>query len=365
MDVLIVVRGHPDQVASTRYRITAFLPFLEKAGATYRVVYPPQRRKVQFYLWPLFYARILFWGCLANVILVQKDIFWIPVWRWFKRAGKRIVYDFDDAIHVRSPDGGENVYYQSFRRREPEEMVAEMVKLADAVMVANENLLRFAARLTDLAEIVPMAMDLTSFAKRSRSSGRPLKIGWIGSPGTVRQLKLVEVPLREICRRHLGDEVVVQVVSRGKIPWNGVPFQQMPWTKEGEAAQIASFDIGLVPLLQDDEFAAGKSSYKLIQFMAAGLPTICSPVGFSKEVIRSGINGLVAATDQEWIDALERLIQSKELRWKMGEAARATAESEFSIDQIALRWVEIVLKRSLPEEKKVNDAARQSLPLEA
>jgi glycosyltransferase involved in cell wall biosynthesis len=158
--------------------------------------------------------------------------------------------------------------------------------------------------------------------------------------------------------------VFVHVVTNGTVSWSGFAFHQEPWSKEKESKQIASFDIGLVPLVEDDQFAAGKSSYKLLQFLAAGLPTISSPVGFSKEVIKPGLNGLAAGTTEEWIVALEQLIESEKLRRQIADAARETVEVEFSLERIARRWVKIVSGRDLPSEE-MKGGVTGSNPVEA
>ncbi len=341
IDLLIIARGHPDQVASTRYRVAAFLPYLEEEGIKFRMVIPPARRKACFFLWPVFYAEVLFFGFKAKTILVQKDIFLLVLWRLFKRAGKRIVYDFDDAIYYKGHRGEKHVYFVSLRKKEPAKMVSEMVALADHVIVANQRLFQFARRFSKSAEVLPMAVAPASFPLRARENRHPVTIGWIGSPITASHLAILEVPLGEICRRY-RQRVRIKIVTSGSVPLNGVVFEHHVWTKDDELDHLYSFDIGLVPLRMDDEVAASKSSYKLLQFMAAGLPTVSSSLGFNNEVIQTGVNGFLAANIQQWIGALETLVVNVDLRWRMGSAARATVESSFALEKIAARWMEIV-----------------------
>src|ERR1044072_8379752 len=163
IDLLIVGRADPAVVASTRYRVARYLPYMSKAGIRYKLVLPPRRQKAFFFLWPLFYLQVMFFGMRAKTILVQKDIFFLPIWKFFKRLGKRIVYDFDDEIFVEGPAGHRHFYCLSFPRRPAREILGEMIRLADHVTVANNFLLDFARQFNDQVEVVPMPVNLDLF----------------------------------------------------------------------------------------------------------------------------------------------------------------------------------------------------------
>jgi glycosyltransferase involved in cell wall biosynthesis len=82
--------------------------------------------------------------------------------------------------------------------------------------------------------------------------------------------------------------------------------------------------------LPDDRWSKGKCGLKALQYMALGIPTICSPVGVNIDIIQDGRNGLIAATEDEWIAKLKQLLRSAELRRSLGRAGRATVEAQYS-----------------------------------
>ena len=99
---------------------------------------------------------------------------------------------------------------------------------------------------------------------------------------------------------------------------------------EAEAEWLGSIDIGIMPL-EDDDWSRGKCAFKLLQYMAAGVPTVSSPVGMNAEVIVDGVNGLLAETESEWSEKLLALAEDADLRKKLGASGRRTVEEEYSL----------------------------------
>jgi glycosyltransferase involved in cell wall biosynthesis len=104
----------------------------------------------------------------------------------------------------------------------------------------------------------------------------------------------------------------------------------IPWTEQTEVASIASFDIGIMPLL-DAPFERGKCGYKLIQYMACGLPVVASPVGVNCQIVEHGVNGFLADTPEQWEQVLMTLLADAGLRQRMGAAGRRKVEQHYSI----------------------------------
>ena len=94
---------------------------------------------------------------------------------------------------------------------------------------------------------------------------------------------------------------------------------------------IASFDIGIMPL-PDDDWEKGKCAYKLIQYMACGLPVVASSVGMNREVVNEGWNGFLANNFKEWCNALELLIQDEGLRKRLGQNGRKLVEENYTLE---------------------------------
>jgi glycosyltransferase involved in cell wall biosynthesis len=333
-DVLFIVRGARDDAASSRYRVYQYLDPLRRNGVSWRVVKPPRRKIVQWYLWLPWIAKVLLSGISSRCIFVQKDIFSIGLWRFFKKMGKRIVYDFDDAVFIDNAPGGNAVYAFPFTAKQGRELVAEMLRLSDLATVANGYLEGFARIHAGKTLILPMSLDLSEFPVKEHGESDEVVLGWIGSPQTSPFLSLVRDALECVASRYQGKSSL-KIVTNGRVDLPGIGFQHLPWDGKSEIGSILSFDIGIVPL-PEDPFTLGKSSFKLLQYMACGVPPVCSAVGFNREAVIDGENGFLAGDTDEWARKLGRLIEDGDLRKRMGKAARATVEKKFSLDKNAL-----------------------------
>jgi glycosyltransferase involved in cell wall biosynthesis len=136
-----------------------------------------------------------------------------------------------------------------------------------------------------------------------------------------------------------------------------VEVEAMSWRSESELEDLSAIDIGVMPL-PDDRWSKGKCGLKALQFMALGVPTVCSPVGVNTEIIQDDQNGLIASTEDEWVEKLTRLLRSQELRQRLGEAGRVTVEQKYSAKAQAPRVYEIF--ESVLQESKVADATLEA-----
>lgn len=338
--VLFVVRGDASEAASSRYRVFQYLPEFDSNGIPYRVIRPPRRKIVLCHLWIPWLWRIFFWGLRSHTIFVQKDIFWLPLWAFFKGLGKRVLYDYDDAVFA---DDAGLVYNLPLERRRGSETVREMVQLSDAILVANDYLASFARPFSDSVLVVPMALDLQSYPAKTHRPGSPVVIGWIGSPQTSGFLTLVQEALARVAREH-GEKVEIRIVTNGQVSMPDVRHTRLPWEATREIDHLLSFDIGIVPL-PEDPFTLGKSSFKLLQFMGCGLAVVCSRVGFNTEAVKDGGNGFLADGCEEWSSKLSQLVADESLRRAMGAEARRTIQERFSLQSQAPVFRSIVTGR--------------------
>ena len=176
---------------------------------------------------------------------------------------------------------------------------------------------------------VPSVVDIERYGpqKSGRSDGRPLKIGWIGSPHTTKHLRLVEPALRRLASE---SSLVLMTVGASRLDGYGVPLEQHPWTLESEVRLINEMDVGIMPLA-DEPFERGKCGYKLIQYMAQAKPVVASPVGVNTEIVLHGSNGFLAGDEQGWFDALKELAASCDMRIAMGAAGRTRVVQHYSV----------------------------------
>jgi glycosyltransferase involved in cell wall biosynthesis len=185
-------------------------------------------------------------------------------------------------------------------------------------------------------EIVPTVVDLDLYPMRDASqagASSPIDIAWIGSPATVAYLQLLAEPLRRLAARH---PVRLVVIGGGALRLAGVDVMNRPWSAATEAADLARCHIGVMPLV-DSPWERGKCGYKLIQYMACGLPVVASPVGVNREIVRDGHNGWLATDADEWLSHLGALVQDTGLRQRFGLAGRTIVEQRYSVQAVAPR----------------------------
>lgn len=231
------------------------------------------------------------------------------------------VYDFDDAFYLKYRRGGLGMLDRVLGGK-----FDVVVRNAAAVTAGNRTLHRYASALNPRSTLLPTVVDTDRYVPVPRQARRAFTVGWIGSPSTAPYLEQLIEPLGL-----LGREGPVRLVVVGgpapAIP--GVDVCEVAWSEASEVELINSFDVGVMPL-PDDEWARGKCAFKLIQYMACGVPAIGSAVGANADVLQEGC-GFLAATPEQWVDALRRLRDDRELARQMGQAGRERAVAHYSL----------------------------------
>jgi glycosyltransferase involved in cell wall biosynthesis len=239
-------------------------------------------------------------------------------------SGRPVVYDFDDAI-FHQYDAHPNRFVRSFlgKKLEP------LLRRASLCICGNAYLKAYAGRFSRRTEVVPTVLDTAVFAPRvhPRDTARPITVGWIGSPSTW-SFVLPLIPLLERLSEELS--LIIRVVGSGQMNIAHSRFEFIDWSKDGEVESIQGMDIGIMPLA-DGPWARGKCGYKLIQYMACGIPVVASPIGVNSDIVDDGVNGYLARDEREWEAAIRRLIASEELRSVMGACGREKIVEEYSL----------------------------------
>jgi glycosyltransferase involved in cell wall biosynthesis len=270
-----------------------------------------------------------------DVVVIQRDLFpFGPPWleRALLRRNPRLVYDTDDATYLR-PAFTPHTPFQKLRRFDK---VAEVVASAAWVSAATPAIAEWTRRYNSRVSVVPMAVDLAEYDRaRTVAAARPdgpLVIGWAGTAGGLGYLKKLAPVLAEVCARH---DALVRVISGGyrELCLPGVRLDARAWDSATGIRDMAGFDIGLVPL-DDTPFEQAKFPFKLLQYLALGVPAISARVGVATTVIRHGENGLLADSPATWRDALETLIGDASLRRELGLAGRSTVEASFTVERV-------------------------------
>jgi glycosyltransferase involved in cell wall biosynthesis len=178
-------------------------------------------------------------------------------------------------------------------------------------------------------EVVPTVVDLSAYSVRFISfSNTAVRVGWIGTPNTWNAFgQTLHTQINDTLAAHGARFCAVGAELEARRVGN---LEVIAWSEDTEVDAIQSMDIGVMPL-PDTPWARGKCGYKLIQYMACGLPVVASPVGVNKEIVEHGVNGFLAESDAEWRTAIEALLSDADLRRRMGAAGRKKVEDSYSL----------------------------------
>ncbi|HET8646999.1 MAG TPA: glycosyltransferase family 4 protein, partial [Vicinamibacteria bacterium] len=325
------------RVPGQRYRIEQWAPHLAAEGlevtfapfftpAGFEVLYRPGHRLAKASATLGGYARRLrrAWSqddC--DVAYVYREAAPLaPAWLDRRLSGGRpVVFDFDDAIYLAtaSPTNAWAAALRSPRKTD------RLCREARHVTVGNEHLAQYARSRARAVTVIPPTIDTDLYVVReSAAKARPV-VGWTGSLTTLPHLAALAPALARLARE-TGCEV--EVIG-GELELPGVPVRCRPWRAANEVDDLRSFDVGLMPL-PDDEWARGKCGMKALQYMALGIPPVVSPVGVNATLVRDGVNGFHARTEDEWVDRVGLLLRDADLRARLGGEARRTVEEGFS-----------------------------------
>jgi len=244
------------------------------------------------------------------------------------------VFDFDDAVFVGD-------FHPANRRwswlRQPSR-VAPAVRGAAAVVAGNEYLAGWARGLNPNVTVLPTPVDTDRHRPRAAHDAHdPLVLGWVGSSTTARYLRILDEPLGELAKRR---SIVFRVVG-GEYEHRSARVEVRPYRVDSEPAELAGFDIGVLPQ-PDDPWTRGKGAFKALLYMATGLPVVASSGGVNSEVVRDGETGFCVDGCAEWVEALDRLASDPALRQRMGEAGRARVEAHYSLRVLAPRLAKVL-----------------------
>jgi glycosyltransferase involved in cell wall biosynthesis len=348
--------------ASTRQRLLQYVPAL--AGAGIEVDYRPllgddyvagladgrrysAARIARDYLRRLRQIRS---EPLGDVVWVYAELFpHLPAAfeRMLLRRGRPIVFDFDDAFFH-----AYDFHRSPIMRRLLGGKLEPLLRAASACTCGNAYLRDYAAEFCSNTFIVPTAVDTERYLPAKAGRGGVPVIGWIGSPSTWQYVQPVVPMLEEMVR---AGRARVRIVGSGSASRAQAQsgFEFVDWSEATEVAEIQRMDIGIMPL-PDDPWARGKSGYKLIQYMACGLPVVASPVGVNSEIVRDGESGFLASSLPDWQVALDRLLDDPGVRARMGSEGRRRAVAEYSLQAHAPRVVEIIKSAAASGEANPN-----------
>jgi glycosyltransferase involved in cell wall biosynthesis len=237
----------------------------------------------------------------------------------FRKLAPRLVLDVDDGVFLNFPD-----------------KIRHLIEISDHVVVSNQNIYRYAEQFGKPITEIPTCVSLQRYPLRRfpENANRKVVIGWIGTSPNLRYLETCSKALRRLSKEREVELLVVapQRQLLDAIDLTGVTLRFEPWSPQTEIQLLHEMDIGIMPLVDDQEWTKYKAATKLVQYMALGIAAVASPVGVNAEILKDNRVGMAAANDDEWFDCLRTLVDDAELRRNLGIAGRALVESRYCIE---------------------------------
>jgi glycosyltransferase involved in cell wall biosynthesis len=355
--ILFIAAHRRDRSPSQRFRFEQYIDFLNNNGYKCefsnllsenddKVFYTPNRYfgKLSIFI-KTFFRRLVdvLKSSSFDIVFVQREAFMTGsafFEKMFKLRGAKLVFDFDDAIwHLDT-----SLANKRFEFLKDPSKTERIISISDLIFAGNKYLADYASSFNRNVEVVPTTIDLSEYQRiiGIKSNKSKICIGWSGSITTIKHFEFA-IPFLKIIKEKYRDKIEIKVIGDKNYINNELDIKGLAWSKKDEIVELSTFDIGIMPL-PDDEWAKGKCGLKGLQYMALEIPTIMSPVGVNTEIIDDGINGFLATTVDEWVEKISRLIENESLRVQIGREARNTVSERYSVESQKKRYLELFNK---------------------
>ena len=306
--ILFVSKG--EQSASTRYRAFDYFPALESAGwhATHLSLYKPGGK-----------IKILTAARNADVVVLLRHGLAFPFLPLLRQCSDKLIFDFDDAIFLKSNGKISAVRAKRFDKT---------VTLCDQVWAGNDYLAERTQTSNQNVIVLPTAIDMAQYQGVSTKPKDTIDLVWIGSTSTSKYLKEILPALEQAAQ--LEPRLRLKIIADFSLQSDTLTILAVPWQQDTESTELQSAHIGIAPM-PDTPWTRGKCALKVLQYMASRLPVISSPVGVNEVIIEHQKNGLLASSQQQWVDAILTLAKSLELRKTMGDFGYSRCLRDFSL----------------------------------
>lgn len=351
--VLILVAHRPGRSPSQRYRFEQYIPFLTQHGFEFK--WSPLLNKqddVIFYTKGKFARKvwILLKGIFirlrdiqrfkkTDIIFIQREASFFGTSYFEKRAfksGKKVIFDFDDAIWLADTSPGNKKWEWV---KDPKKF-EKNVHYAHTVIAGNNYLASKAMQFNKQVVVIPTTVD-TAFhiPKPELRNKEKITIGWSGSISTIKHFELVVPQLIQLHQQYSG-KLQFKVIGDASYVNEALNIKGIAWEEKTEVEQLNSFDIGIMPL-PNDEWANGKCGLKALTYMACGVPVVMSAVGVNTEIAEHGVSAFLVNTPQDWLGTLQKLISDKALRESLGESGRQRVIKNYSVEANKEKYLKV------------------------
>ncbi len=303
-----LLMGKSEANPATRYRLRPLLEILRARGDEVITAYEPDFQSQ---------LQLSLFGGKYDLVFIQRKLLSVPMLWLLRRRTRHLVFDFDDAIFLRSSGVPSRTRRRKFR---------VTISAADLVFAGNSYLVEAAGEHSGRIDLLPTSVDVDRYHPRENKLPG-FTLVWIGSRSTSRYLASHRDML-EALGAAIPD-LTLRVIGDFTFSLNNMAVENVPWSALDETRLLEESHVGIAPM-DDDRWTRGKCALKVIQYMAAGLPVVSSAVGANRDVISHGETGYLAASAADWIKAVQTLHASRALRTEMGTAARHAAASGFS-----------------------------------
>lgn len=363
--ILIIADHRLNRSPSQRYRFEQYLDFFKANGFDWELSeIITKKDDAIFYgsgniiakAWILFKSIFIRLNDLKrakkfDIVFIQREALLLGSSYFEKQFYKRskVIFDFDDSIWLLDTSP-ENKKFEFLKN--PDKTKINILH-AHAVIAGNAFLANYASQFNKNVVIIPTTIDTefhkpiakvldstsTTFSVTARTD-RKIVIGWSGSISTIKHFEMAIPVLKEIQAKY-PNKIEIHVMGQGNYSHPELNIISKNWNSQTEVADLNQFDIGIMPL-PNDEWVKGKCGLKGLSYMACGVATIMSAVGVNPDIIKHGENGFLASSHQDWVDCISILIENSELRVKMGNAGRQTVVENYSVEANKHHYLDVL-----------------------
>lgn len=307
--ILFLSKG--EQSASSRYRAFSYFPALEKSG--WSVAHLSLHKGFMGKL------RILHAAQNSDVVVLLRHGLSFPFLPLLRKYSRKLVFDFDDAIFLKSNGKPSSVRGQRFDRT---------VAMCDCVWAGNHYLAERARKVNSETIVLPTSVDIARYQIETLKAKDTIDLVWIGSSSTGKYLEGLLPVLERAAEKE--PRIRLKIIADFSLSSDTLLIEAVPWQPGIEVPELQSSHVGIAPMW-DDSWTRGKCALKVLQYMASRLPVISSCAGANSEIVQHDKTGFLVSSEQEWVDSILTLAKSPSLREQMGEAGYAVCEDSFSL----------------------------------
>ncbi len=352
--ILFIAHHRLDRSPGQRYRFEQYFSWLEENGFSCELsnLLNEEDDKVLYSkrnYWKKFLIALKSFRIRRNDVKRIKDFDAVLIYREalitgsvrFERrihnSGVPMIFDFDDAIWVK--DVSEGNKWLSFLKSSSK--IQQILPMCAHVTAGNQYLADFAKQFNPNVTVIPSTIDCKKYLPQENKNSKVV-IGWVGSHTTVKHFELVINVYKRLIEKY-GDAIDFKIIGDPTYENKALGIKGLPWDNAKEVELFNSIDIGVMPL-EEDPWTKGKCGMKGLLYMSVGKPAVMSAVGMNVDIIQHGVNGYIPVGEEEWFKVLSELIESPELRKKIGEKGREIVLEKYSFESQKHRVLEVYQK---------------------